>query len=180
MGKQQMPELKLNRQKTTKTLTTHVVTELVGEEALSIVQYLQGKKNISEFIIAEELDLEIHKTRNTLYKLLEQNIVTFKRKKDKIKGWYICYWDFNEHNIAHLSEKIRVDKVKKLKERLEREVDNMFYMCRTACVRMDFEKSMDFNFKCPECGEIMQEQDNARTIEFLQQRISELEIKRLA
>ncbi|MEK6962827.1 MAG: hypothetical protein AABX70_00265 [Nanoarchaeota archaeon] len=174
----QMPELKLTRQKSTKSLITNVVTELVGEEAMPIVQYLQGKKNISEFIIAEELDLEIHKTRNTLYKLLEQNIVTFKRKKDKIKGWYICYWDFNEHNISHLSEKIRVDKIKKLSERLEREVDNMFYMCRTACVRMDFEKSMDFNFKCPECGEIMQEQDNQRTIQFLRERIGELEINK--
>jgi len=39
---------------------------------------------------------------------------------------------------------------------------------------MDFEKAIDFNFKCPECGEIMQEQDNKRTIEFLQERIKEL------
>jgi len=164
------PQLK----KTTQTLINHVVTEMVGEEALPIVRYLQGKKNVSEFIIAEELDLEIHKTRNTLYKLLEQNIVMFKRKKDKIKGWYICYWDFNNQNIPHLADKIKEEKVKKLRERLEREKDGIFFMCRTACVRMDFETSMDFNFKCPECGEIMNEQNNERTIQFLQERITEL------
>jgi transcription initiation factor IIE alpha subunit len=40
---------------------------------------------------------------------------------------------------------------------------------------MDFEKSMEFNFKCPECGELMDEQNNARTVEFLKERIDELD-----
>ena len=55
----------------TKKLIEEVVTELVGEEALPIVFYLRGKKKISEFIVAEELDLEIHRTRNLLYILYE-------------------------------------------------------------------------------------------------------------
>ena len=79
---QKVQEVKLKKPKITKTIIKNVVIELVSEAALPIVQYLQGKNNISEFIIAEELALEIHKTRNSLYKLLEQNIVTFKRKKD--------------------------------------------------------------------------------------------------
>jgi transcription initiation factor TFIIE subunit alpha len=160
--------------KPNKKLITKVVTELVGEEALPIIEYLKGKKHISEFIIAEELDMEIHKTRNILYRLLEHNIVSFNRKKDKIKGWYICYWDFLAENIPYLSNKIKDNKLRKLKERLDREQANRFYMCKNACARMDFEKAIDFNFKCPECGEIMQEQDNKRTIEFLQERIKEL------
>ena len=158
----------------TKKLIEDVVKELVGEEALDIIFYLRGKTRISEFIIAEELDIEIHRTRNILYRLLEHNIVTFMRKKDKIKGWYICYWDFNETLIPYLSEKIAREKVEKLKERLEREQGGQFYMCKNACVRMDFEKAIEFNFKCPECGEIMNLQDNNRTIEFLKQRIKEL------
>ncbi|MBD3208853.1 hypothetical protein GF367_00345 [Candidatus Woesearchaeota archaeon] len=158
----------------TKKLIEDVVQELVGEEALVIVFYLRGKTKISEFIIAEELDLEIHKTRNILYRLLEHNIVSFMRKKDKIKGWYICYWDFNEHMIPYLSEKINSEQLAKLQERLDRENSGQFYLCRNACARMDFEKAVEFNFKCPECGEIMNLQDNARTIEFLKQRIKEL------
>jgi len=157
-----------------KKLIQKVVTELVGEEALPIIEYLQGKKHISEFIIAEELDLEIHKTRNILYRLLEHNIVSFDRKKDKIKGWYICYWDFLPENLPFLAKKIKDNKLLKLNERLSREETNRFYMCKNACARMDFERAIEFNFKCPECGEIMQEQDNKRTIEFLQERIKEL------
>ena len=155
--------------------TTNVVVELVGEHALPIIEFLKGKTKISEFIIAEELDLEINETRNILYKLLEHNIVSFLRKKDKIKGWYICYWDFNAHMIPQLKKKIAESQIEKLQDRLSEETSNQFFMCRNACSRMDFDKSMEFNFKCPECGSIMAEQDNVRTVEFLTQRIEELE-----
>jgi len=171
-----MLKLKKERGKVSKEKVHHVITELVGEEALEIVFYLRGKNHISEFIIAEELDMEIHQTRRMLYKLLEHNTVFFKRRKDKIKGWYICYWDFNESMIPYLSEKIRLEKLQKLKERLSNEEGSTFYMCRNACIRMSFEKSMEFDFKCLECGEIMHEQDNSRTIEFLKEKISELDI----
>jgi transcription initiation factor TFIIE subunit alpha len=160
-------------------LINYVISELVGEEATPIVSYLRGKKQISEFIIAEELDLEIHLTRNLLYRLLEFNIVSFLRKKDRIKGWYICYWDFNEGMIPYLGEKLRLAKIARLKERLEKESNNTFYLCKSACTRMTFEKSMEFNFKCPECGEVMQEQDNSRTKEFLKQQIKLHEKKEL-
>lgn len=152
----------------------NVVRELIGEEAIPIVLYLIGKTKVSEFTIANELDMEIHRARNLLYKLFEHNILTFIRKKDKIKGWYICYWDFNEKSIPFLDEKIKKNKLQKLQERLERESNATFYMCKNACTRMDFEKAMEFNFKCPECGELMDEQNNQRTIESLQQRIKEL------
>ncbi len=153
----------------------NVVTELVAPDAVPLVMYLRGKKRISEFIIAEELELEIHKTRFLLYKLLEHNIVSFIRKKDKIKGWYICYWDLNESMIGYLEKKIKKDKVKKLKIRLNREQHNDFFLCKNACARMDFDQAIESHFKCPECGEIMHHQDNSRTIEFLKNRIEELE-----
>lgn len=170
-----VPQKGTPREKPTKEQITQVVSELVGEEALPIVFYLQGKKRISEFIIAEELDLEINRTRHLLYKLLEHNIVQFLRKKDKIKGWYICYWDLNEHSIPYLAEKIKQAKILKLRERLENEQNNSYYMCKNACLRMNFERAVEFNFLCPECNGLMYEQENQRTIEFIQQRIRELE-----
>jgi transcription initiation factor TFIIE subunit alpha len=167
---------KLKLTKPTKKMTEEVVTELVGEHALQIIDFLRGKTKISEFIIAEELELEINETRNILYKLLEHNIVSFLRKKDRIKGWYICYWDFNEHMIPQLQKKMNVQKLEKMEERLERETAYTFFMCNNACSRMDFDKAMEFNFKCPECGSLMHQQDNQRTVEFLKDRIEELKV----
>jgi transcription initiation factor TFIIE subunit alpha len=77
----------------------------------------------------------------------------------------------------YLAEKIRLSKIAKLKDRLEKEQKHTFYMCRSACTRMPFEKSMEFNFKCPECGGLMHEQDNARTRETIKLQIIELEKK---
>lgn len=151
-----------------------VVRDSVSEEAIPIVLYLIGKTKVSEFTIANDLNMEIHKARNTLYKLFEQNILSFIRKKDKIKGWYICYWDFNEKAIPFLHDKIKKNKLQRLQERLEKESTATFYMCKNACTRMDFEKAMEFNFKCPECGELMDEQNNIRTIESLQKTIKGL------
>jgi len=156
-------------------LLKKIVRELVSEEAIPLVEYLKGKTKISEFVISEELEMEIHKTRFFLYKLLDHNIVSFIRKKDKIKGWYICYWDLNEDVINHLDQKIKDEKMDKLQERLKREEENQFYLCRNACARMDFDRAMEFTFKCPECGEIMHQQDNTKTIDFLKERIKELE-----
>ncbi|MFW5865910.1 MAG: hypothetical protein ACOCU6_02330 [Nanoarchaeota archaeon] len=154
----------------------NVLKQVVPDSgAEDIIFYLLGKKNISEFIVAEELDQEIHKTRKLLYRLLDHNLVSFKRKKDKIKGWYICYWDFNEHNIPHIEEKLRLEKIQKLKQRLEQEQSGFFYMCRYAHERQGFEDAFENDFKCPECGELMNQIDNERTIEFLSSKIEELE-----
>jgi transcription initiation factor TFIIE subunit alpha len=155
--------------------TKMVVTELVGAHALPIIDFLEGKEKISEFIIAEELNMEINETRNILYKLLEHNIVSFLRKKDKIKGWYICYWDFNPQMVPQLKYKILVGKLDKMKERLAQEQQGQYFICKNGCTRLTFEGAVEQNFKCTECGTIMQEQDNTRTKEFLTERIAELE-----
>jgi len=165
---------KLKLVKPSKKLTEEVVTEIVGEHALPIIDFLRGKTKISEFIIAEELDMEINETRNILYKLLEFNVVSFIRKKDRIKGWYICYWDLNEVMIPQIQAKLNAQKLEKMEERLTKEESHIFYMCNNACSRMDFDTAMEFQFKCPECGSLMHQQDNTRTIEFLKDRIKAL------
>jgi transcription initiation factor TFIIE subunit alpha len=167
--------MQITKTKETQDDTTMVVSELVGPHAMPIIEFLKGKEKISEFIVAEELGMEINETRNILYKLLEHNIVSFLRKKDKIKGWYICYWDFNPHMVPQLKHKILVAKLDRLRERLKAEEGGQYYICKYACSRMTFENAIEQNFKCAECGTIMQEQDNSRTKEFLTERIVELE-----
>lgn len=152
-----------------------VVAELVGEHALPIVEFLKGKEKISEFIIAEELGMEINEVRNILYRLLEHNLAGFLRKKDRIKGWYICYWDLHPHMVPQLKLKLIQGKIEKLQDRLAQEEGAQFYICRNACSRMTFDEAMEQEFKCSECGAILVEQDNTRTKEFLRERIGELE-----
>ena len=53
----------------TKEILHRTAAEAVGEDAVIVVDYLKGKKDISEFKIAKDLKIEIHAIRNMLYRL---------------------------------------------------------------------------------------------------------------
>ncbi len=160
-------------------LVVDTVTQVAGEEALPVVRYLKDKKNISEFKIADATKYEVSRIRSMLYKLHEHNLVTYYRKKDRKKGWYISYWTFNHTGVPHIAMSLRNQKIDQIRERLEKEErhHNLFYVCRNLCTRMDFEQSADFQFKCPECGELVSQQDNSKTVENLRNRLNELQAK---
>jgi transcription initiation factor TFIIE subunit alpha len=163
----------MSKQKNNKILE-EVTLELVGEEAIPIVFYIKDKKKVSEFKIAKHIKRDIHETRSILYRLFEQNIANFVRKKDRKKGWYVCYWDLTPEKIQHEYDKIKKKRIDNLNQRLEREKSNEFYMCNNACARVDFDKAFNLNFKCFECGELLNPIDNKRTIEFLGEKLKEL------
>ncbi len=151
--------------------TRMVVRELVGDHAMPIITFLSDKEKTSEFIVAEALGMEINEVRNTLYRLLEHNLVSFLRKKDRIKGWYICYWDYHPKMVPHLKHKILETRLERMTARLSKEEGAQFYICRSGCQRVTFDEAMEIQFKCGECGSILSEQDNQRTKEFLREQI---------
>ena len=153
------------------------VKEVVGEDSLKVVEFLKDKKNISDFKIAEKVKADIHEIRNILYRLYKHNLVSYYRKKDRQKGWYISYWTFNKKRIKDLMKNLHYSKIEKFTERLQVEEANRgnFYLCPNACIRVNFEKAVDFEFKCPECGVVLNNQDNDKTIEFLKNKLIEIE-----
>jgi transcription initiation factor TFIIE subunit alpha len=161
--------------KASNKIIEEVVGELLGEDAVNLALFVKGKSKVSEFAVAKHLKKDIHHARAILYKLFEANILVFERKKDRQKGWYITYWDFFPDNIMHIYKKIQASKLEKLKDRLKKEEASGYYMCKNACTRLDFDKASEFGYKCPECGEIMNPMDNKRTIEFINEKIDDLE-----
>ena len=152
-----------------------VVTEVAGSDVIPLVQNLKNKKNVSEFKLAENIKQEVNKTRNMLYRLYDFNLVSFIKKKDKKKGWYIYYWTFDNNRIKYLSMNLKKKRLEKLRARLERETGNQFYSCDTKCMRLDFDQSMNFEFKCPECGELINQEDNTEKIEIIKTEILQIE-----
>ncbi len=162
--------------KVTKQRIENVVKEVIGDDALKIVKYLDGRKNISEFTIAEKTKTHIQLTRNVLYRLNSEHLATYYRKKDRQKGWYISYWTLNKDRVKDLIDNIQRTKLQKLHERLQVEEANKnnFYMCQHACMRLDFAEATDFNFKCPECGSLLNLQDNTKTIAHIREQLKDL------
>ena len=151
-----------------------VVSQLIGDDVLPLVKVLKNKKNVSEFKLASAIRREINLTRNMLYRLYDHNLVSFNRKKDKKKGWYIYYWTFNIKRIKYLAIELKKKRVEKLQERLEREQTTQFFSCKTNCIRLSFEQATDFEYKCPECGELLNQEDNAAKITEIKKEVESL------
>jgi len=152
-----------------------VVKAVAGEDVVTLVDYLKDKKNISEFKIAEKIKKEVNETRNMLYRLHSANLVTFIRRKDKKKGWYIYYWTFNKKIVKYLFLSLKRKKLESLQERLKRENSSDFFLCEDKCIRLDFEQATDFGFKCPECGKILNQDHNEEKILEIEKEITALE-----
>ena len=153
------------------------ISEVVGIDAIPIIEFLKDKKNVSEFIIAEKIKYDMQKTRHLLYKLNNFNIAGYIRRKDRQKGWYISYWTFDRKKVKELVDKLRREKIDKLYEQLKKEEDNKgsFFICTKACSRLDFDQATEFEFKCPECGNLLNQEDNRKIIGEIERSISALE-----
>src|SRR3989344_9465552 len=103
----------INKMKITNSKINEIIKEAIGEDSLKVVEFLKDKKNISDFKIAEKTDTDIHEIRNILYRLYNQNLVTYYRKKDRQKGWYISYWTFNKKRITDVKKNLHKQKLDK-------------------------------------------------------------------
>ncbi len=161
--------------KLTQNKIDEIVLEIIGDEGLRLVKALKGKENISEFTLATKLRRDIKLVRHMLYKLHNFNLVSSTRKKDKQKGWYVYYWTIIPENIKFLYLKKRSKLLEKLKIKLKKEETDHFFTCNKKCVRLDFDQSLDFEFHCPECGELVSQDKNTTRINQLMKKIEKLE-----
>ncbi|MBT4935398.1 hypothetical protein HOL21_01435 [Candidatus Woesearchaeota archaeon] len=161
--------------------TEEILVMILGEEGRSLVRYLIGKENISEFDLANKTKKDIKIVRRLLYNLYNHNLVGFTRKKDKQKGWYIYYWTLLPESIKFSYFKMRRDHLERMQHRLEEEQRELFFICPNKCVRLNFDQSADFEFHCPECGELIHQDQKKDMIKSLQKNIVlvQAEIKKL-
>jgi transcription initiation factor TFIIE subunit alpha len=157
--------------KLTQKLIDEVISDVVGDEVLAVTNILRNSKNISEFEISSKIKIPVDTIRNYLYRLYNNNLVTFIRKKDKKKGWYIYYWNLNYERIKYLVTDLKRQSIEKLKERLKREEDTNFFSCINQCIRVDFEQATNFEYRCPECGELLNQENNSEKIEAIKKDI---------
>ncbi len=152
-----------------------ILVEIITVDGLPLIRQLQGKDNISEFELAMKIKKDIKVVRKMLYFLYNNNLVGFTRKKDKEKGWYIYYWTLLPESIKYIYVKKRKDRLEKLKQQLEEEHKELFFVCPKRCSRLNFDQAMDFEFHCPECGELVTQDNSQKTVEELNKVIKEIE-----
>ncbi len=155
--------------------TDELVREVVGDDAVKLIDLLKNKTNVSEFKLAEKLKLTVNHVRNILYRLQEHNLVTSTRRKDKKKGWYIYYWTFNTAQARITLASLKKKKLDDLKGRLSTESLDSFFLCPKDCTRLKITYAMEHDFKCPECGTLLKQEDNEQYLAKIKKEIEDLE-----
>ncbi len=152
-----------------------ILLAILGAESRPFIKGLIGKSNVSEFDLAAKTKMDIKMVRKMLYNLHNYNLVGFTRKKDKQKGWYIYYWTLLPESIQFNYYKMKRSLLDKLKTQLEEERKELFFVCRSKCLRLNFDQAMDFEFRCPECGELANQDEPQEQIKRMESKIKELE-----
>lgn len=153
-----------------------VIPKFGGAGSEKLVDLLQEKQNVNEFIIAKKMSLTINQTRNMLYKLADEGLIEFVRKKDKKKGgWYTYFWTLKIKRILQKYKEELQEESEKLHQELKKRGNERFYYSPSIETEYTEEEAMLNDFICPETGEVLQLRDSTPLTEKLKSEIKKIE-----
>ena len=157
-------------------LLKDIVSSVAGEKAKAIVDLLYQKKNVNEFIVAKKLKLTINQTRNILYKLADEGLVSFIRKKDTKKGgWYTYFWTLNvERGLVKFRERLR-HTIESTRQQIQSKKVARFFFCPNCQIEMGEEQALSLQYTCQECGQTLDLKDNVKEVLVLEKDITKQE-----
>ena len=156
-------------------LVEELLKELTGVEVIPVFKILCLGENINEFDIAEKLHTNINNTRTLLYKLVNNNLAFSTKKKDKDKGWYIYFWNFNFKHARDLIIERKTRQLSELKQQFGLELKGVMYECPNKHISVSLEKAMEINFRCTECETLLIHKEIGRDKEELDKEIKTIE-----
>ncbi|MDO8556811.1 MAG: hypothetical protein Q7R96_06605 [Nanoarchaeota archaeon] len=152
-----------------------LLEEQLGKDTLPLIELIFSKENVSEFKLAEKLNITVNQVRSILYRLQEKNLVQFTRKKDKKKGWYVYFWTLDMKETRALFLKVRKKQLEYHQQQLGLEQAGSFFSCKSKCCRIPFEQALEVQFRCGECGELLNQEQNPKIQDQLKKQIEQLQ-----
>ncbi|MEA3329187.1 MAG: hypothetical protein U9Q06_00395 [Nanoarchaeota archaeon] len=150
---------------------------VTGKNTVQVIEILFEKSNVNEFLIAKKLGMTINQIRNMLYKLSDEGLVSFIRKKDKRKGWYTYFWTFDSEKAFVLLKKVVLKEIAQFENELASRNKKRFYKSPGINIEYTEEKALEYDFICPETGEVMELKDNSKEIKELELHINKFKRK---
>ncbi|MDP3986735.1 MAG: hypothetical protein Q8P81_00745 [Nanoarchaeota archaeon] len=157
-----------------KKFLKEVVAIIAGKQAEDMVDLLDTKKYINEFVISKKLDLTINQTRNLLYKISDQGLVSSIRKKDKKKGWYTYFWKIEPLKSLEFLKGDLSKKINMMESQINSRETKRFYICEGCHIEMSEENALLYNFTCSECGSVFTLKDNTKTLKEMKKVVDRL------
>jgi len=152
------------------------IRKFVGDYGVRVFEVLMNSnKELLDMEISTKAGLGEQEVRRALYELHNLGLVTYRKSRNPEDGKYIYYWKIDEVRINQVLLQRKKAVLKKLKERLEYEENNTFYICPVDGVRLTFEEALENDFKCPRCGSMLVYEDNENVKRALRNLIKRLE-----
>ena len=158
-----------------KKFLKEVISIVVGKQAEEIVDLLDTKKHVNEFVLAKKLDITINQTRNILYKISDHGLVSSIRKKDKRKGWYTYFWKIEILKALEFLKTNLNKKKEQFKNQIKSRETKRFYVCERCNIEVNEENALLYNFTCNECGAVFTMKDNTKLIRDLKKHLERIE-----
>jgi transcription factor E len=158
-----------------KDFLREAISIIVGKQSEGIADLLDSKKPVNEFLIAKKLELTINQTRNLLYRITDQGLVSSIRKKDKKKGWYTYFWKIEPLKCLEFLRKILINKIEQTNYQINSRQTRRFYICEKCNLEFNEENALLCDFTCRECGNVLKLEDNTKLLKELKRNLLRFE-----
>lgn len=142
--------------------------------SMQVIECLD-KGLVTDEDIAEATELRLNIVRRVLYKLYDSGLASYKRSKDPDTQWFTYEWTFERENVKEMCIKKRNEEIKQIKEALDFEKNNMFFLCESNDCRLTFDEASENGFICPVCGKTLEFADNNENIQYLESTLEMIE-----
>ncbi len=155
-------------------LIRELIERVAGEIGV-IIYELRLKKDFTDEELSMELGVEINEVRKALFALYELGLAEYRRKRDDETGWMEYYWRIRYDKQKEVLKRELLKTKRKLEEKLEDEMNTVYYICVNGCMKINYEQAMEFNFTCPRCGAPLEYVDTSLAVEKVKEEIKKID-----
>ncbi len=143
-----------------KTLSTfksirEFIEKTAGEEAVELIKMDRIiKKPFNDELIAKKMNVKVTNVRTLLNRLHYRGITNYEKTRDKKTGWYYYVWTIDIEKIINTVIGEQIEAMDFLENKKTETKDYSLFGCKN-CESVPFEVAMEYDFKCPTCGETM-------------------------
>lgn len=145
---------------------------IAGEFAFNVIKVCQKKgKSITDEEIGKALGVKITEIRAVLNRLHYRGIACYNKTRNPKTGWYSYTWNIKQNRIAELVLEQYSEEIQKLEKKKQAEKNYTLFSCANSCSNIPFEIAVEYQFKCPECGNTMESIDAQKNLREVNKKI---------
>lgn len=157
-------------------ITKAFLQNVGGEEAIEVVRICleNNGKCLDQDIETQMKTKKITEIRSILNRLHYRGIACYNKTKNKNSGWYTYTWEIKQRRIVELILEQQAELLQKLEQKANFDGSHEIFICKKGCEDTAFEIAAQYEFRCPECGEMMNPIDGKKRQKEIQSQIKEL------